>query len=53
MLHRCLKSGFKISEVPITFWERKMGKSKLGWVDVLKFLKAIFLLKNLDAKQYK
>lgn len=45
MLHRCRRRGFPIEEVPITFYERRVGKSKLGRGDVLDFLKTILRLR--------
>ena len=34
LLYRCLKRGYSFKEVPITFVERKQGKTKLGLKDV-------------------
>lgn len=38
VLYRCHKKGYKICEVPITFVERKKGKSKLGFKILLRNL---------------
>lgn len=45
MLHMCAKSKFPIEEVPITFYERQLGKSKLTRRDVLDFLKTLMRLR--------
>jgi dolichol-phosphate mannosyltransferase len=45
MLHRCEKHKFPIQEVPITFYERKVGKSKLTKGDILDFLKTLLRLR--------
>ncbi|MBI4458360.1 polyprenol monophosphomannose synthase [Candidatus Uhrbacteria bacterium] len=37
LLH-CQKAGFRIKEIPVTFRNRQMGKSKLGWREVADFL---------------
>lgn len=37
MLSEVLHKGFRVSTIPITFYERKLGKSKLPKVDALKF----------------
>jgi dolichol-phosphate mannosyltransferase len=41
MLHRCARHGFPIIEVPITFYERQVGKSKLTRADILDFLRTV------------
>ena len=45
MLHRCALGEFLIEEVPITFYERQQGKSKLTRRDILDFLKTILKLR--------
>jgi dolichol-phosphate mannosyltransferase len=30
MNYRCYQSGFRVAEVPITFVDRRVGKSKMG-----------------------
>lgn len=45
MLHRCARHEFPIEEVPITFHERKLGKSKLTRRDILDFLRTILRLR--------
>ena len=47
MLDKCAKHGFPIEEVPITFYERKLGRSKLTRRDILDFLKTILRLRFL------
>jgi len=44
MIYRLEKSGLKIVEVPVTFPDRHLGRSKLGRQDVLEFFKVIFKL---------
>jgi len=36
--------GFKIEEIPITFVDRLMGKSKLGMNEIIIYLKTVFKL---------
>jgi dolichol-phosphate mannosyltransferase len=45
VLYLAAKFGFKVKEVPITFNERKEGKSKLGTKEILSFAKAMFSLR--------
>lgn len=33
----CEKLGFKIKEIPISFIDREHGKSKLSWIEIIKF----------------
>ena len=35
VINRCLQNGYVFTEVPITFIERKEGKSKLGFYEIL------------------
>lgn len=44
LLTRCIRLGYSLREVPITFVERKSGKSKLGFFDVCE---AIFSVPRL------
>jgi dolichol-phosphate mannosyltransferase len=41
MLQHCRNAGCEIAEVPIIFQERKHGKSKLGALAILEFLKTL------------
>jgi len=41
VLHRCAQHKFAVEEVPITFYERQLGKSKLTRGDILDFLRTI------------
>ncbi|MCW4001029.1 MAG: polyprenol monophosphomannose synthase [Candidatus Bathyarchaeota archaeon] len=41
MLSQCRKVGCEIAEVPIVFYERKHGKSKLARTSMLEFLKTL------------
>ncbi|MDQ1280797.1 MAG: dolichol-phosphate mannosyltransferase, partial [Thermoproteota archaeon] len=41
MAVRYEKMGFKVSELPIKFVERGVGKSKLGKLEMLQFFKEI------------
>lgn len=36
--------NYKLAEIPITFVDRLMGKSKLGMNEILLFLKTVFSL---------
>jgi len=36
--------GYNIQEIPITFVDRLMGKSKLGMNEILIYLKTVFKL---------
>ncbi|MFH1233301.1 MAG: polyprenol monophosphomannose synthase [Patescibacteria group bacterium] len=45
MIYQCEKKGFKIKEIPTTFIDRKLGKSKLGYKDIIEFFKTVFRLK--------
>ena len=45
MLHRCARQGLAIEEVPIVFYERRVGKSKLTKGDMFDFLKTLFRLR--------
>ena len=38
ILARCIKKGFKVRTIPIIFYDRKKGKSKLSKKDILSFL---------------
>lgn len=44
ILHKFYESGAKISEIPVTFVGRKIGKSKLGTVEILNFISTVFRL---------
>ena len=37
MIYKTLANGFKVGSVPITFYGRKSGKSKLSKVDIIEF----------------
>lgn len=50
MIYRAQKGHFKIREIPITFVDRKLGKSKLGKKEILEYVKFIFLPKRLAMK---
>jgi dolichol-phosphate mannosyltransferase len=45
ILHRCAQQNFPIEEVPISFLERQLGKSKLSSGDLFDFLKTILRLR--------
>lgn len=45
MIHRCTRQKYPIVEVPITFYERQLGKSKLTRRDILDFLKTVLRLR--------
>ncbi|MFH1564692.1 MAG: polyprenol monophosphomannose synthase [bacterium] len=48
MIYLCEKKGFKIKEIPITFIDRKLGKSKLGHKDIFEFFKTVVRLRFLN-----
>ncbi|MBT4277475.1 polyprenol monophosphomannose synthase [Candidatus Falkowbacteria bacterium] len=45
MIYLCEKKDFKIKEIPITFIDRKYGKSKLAFKDIIEFFIKIVRLK--------
>ncbi|MFH1111783.1 MAG: polyprenol monophosphomannose synthase [Patescibacteria group bacterium] len=45
LVYLCEKNNLKIVEVPITFIDRKFGKSKLHLKDVLEYFKTLWCLK--------
>jgi dolichol-phosphate mannosyltransferase len=45
ILYRCRQKGLAIEEVPITFYERQLGKSKLSGEDMFDFLKTLLRLR--------
>lgn len=45
LLYHTQLAGFKISELPVTFIDRKAGKSKLGKKDIVEFFLTIFRLR--------
>jgi dolichol-phosphate mannosyltransferase len=45
MIYLCEKNNFKIKEIPIIFIDRKFGKSKLNYKDIIEFFKTIIRLK--------
>lgn len=44
-LFLCQQHGFRIAEIPITFRERRFGKSKLSWKDVAEFFRLMLFLR--------
>lgn len=45
ILYRCAQQNLSIEEVPIVFYERQLGKSKLSSGDIFDFLKTILRLR--------
>jgi len=45
ILYRCARQNVSIEEVPITFYERQLGKSKLSRGDMFDFLKTVLRLR--------
>ncbi|MEA2089054.1 MAG: polyprenol monophosphomannose synthase [Patescibacteria group bacterium] len=45
MIYLCEKKNFSIKEIPITFIDRKFGKSKLSYKDIIEFFIKIIKLK--------
>jgi dolichol-phosphate mannosyltransferase len=50
LLYRTQMAGFKIAEVPVTFMDRKVGKSKLSKKDIIEFFLIIFKLRFTKIK---
>lgn len=59
ILNRCLRLGYSLKEIPITFIERKEGETKLGFYDIwkaicgvprLRFTKTCLLFSNSKIK---
>ncbi len=48
ILYRCQQRGFRITEVPVTFRERRFGSTKLSWKDVGEFFKVMLRLRFQD-----
>lgn len=46
MLYRTEQAGFRVVEVPVTFTDRRQGKSKLSNKDVMEFFLTMWRLKN-------
>lgn len=44
-MYRTTLAGYKVKEIPIVFYEREIGKSKLGKKDIKEF--AMFLIRSL------
>lgn len=45
ILYKCRQQNLSIEEVPITFYERQLGKSKLSSGDIFDFLKTVLRLR--------
>lgn len=45
LVYYCEKQGFKIKEIPVTFIDRKVGRSKLSLGDIIEFFITIFRLR--------
>ncbi|MDQ3239208.1 MAG: polyprenol monophosphomannose synthase, partial [bacterium] len=45
LLHRCLHSGAIVKEIPIHFKDRELGKSKIGFSDIIEFGYAVIGLR--------
>ncbi len=45
MIYLCERNNFKIKEIPVTFTDRRFGKSKLGLKDIVEFFATVFRLK--------
>jgi dolichol-phosphate mannosyltransferase len=45
VLNRCLRFGYSFKEIPITFVERKAGKTKLGFRDILEAILGVLRLR--------
>jgi len=49
LLHKCLRSGARIQEVPVDFVDRTVGDSKLGLSDIVEFLVAVWRIRLGDS----
>jgi dolichol-phosphate mannosyltransferase len=52
LLHRALKQGARVKEVPVHFVDRVKGSSKLGLSDVLEFLATVWRLRLGNAATF-
>ena len=52
ILHDLIKLGAKVKEVPIIFYERKEGMSKISRKDQLDSLYVVIMLRILDSKKF-
>lgn len=52
ILHDIIKQGAKVKEVPITFYERTKGKSKINKNDQIDSLKVVLLLRLRDSESF-
>jgi dolichol-phosphate mannosyltransferase len=50
LLHRCVRAGATVSEVPITFIDRAIGVSKIRLDDIFEFIFAVFKLRFSSIK---
>lgn len=45
LIFRCERRGLKIKEIPITFQDRQLGKSKFSFKEIIKFFITLFKLR--------
>ena len=45
LLHQAIKSGARVSEIPIQFTDRVYGESKLGMADIIEFVLSSFQIR--------
>jgi dolichol-phosphate mannosyltransferase len=43
--YRAYRQGFDLREIPITFWERRVGKSKMSWRIFLEAMRRVWVLR--------
>ncbi len=53
LIYRVERAGLKITEVPISFHDRRLGQSKLSRKEIFKFFGTIFHLKFKELKKFK
>ncbi len=52
ILHDIVKAGAKVKEIPITFYERTQGKSKINRNDQIDSLKVVIQLRMRDSESF-
>jgi dolichol-phosphate mannosyltransferase len=52
ILHKAIRNGARVKEIPVHFVDRKVGKSKLGLSDILEFLVAVWKIRLNDSATF-
>lgn len=53
LLYEAVRSGARVSEIPIHFTNRLYGESKLGAADIFGFIRKVFLIRLNSLKQHR